>query len=153
MKKLIPLILLVATSTFAQGRPPKEICLEIRAGCAAVDSEEVVELKIVFNSVVGDLNFWLDLQRDFNNAGQVNKRFNDFNDRIAVLQTAKDAVEGDVVKNLFQGKIDATAKRRDRLHSTEAGSKREQAGGAQNIIAQLNRQLNDVDAAIRDLSP
>ncbi len=143
MKKLIVLALLVATSAFAQGRPEKEI--------TEADSPEVVELKLVFNSLVGDLTFWLDLRNDFDNSGAVNKRFDDFNDEISVLQTVKDVVVDDVVKNLFQTKIDATTKRRDTLHSTKAGSKREQAGGAGNIISQLNLQLNAVDAAIRDI--
>lgn len=150
MKKLIPLMLLVAASTFAQ-RPPKEICLEIREGCTEVDSPEVIELKLVFNSLVGDLDFWLDLRRDFDNAGEVDKRFDDFNAQITVFETVKDVVDDDVVKNLFQTKIDATTKRRDDLHSTKAGSKREQAGGAGNIISQLNLQLNAVEAAIRDI--
>ncbi len=145
--------LLIAGSALAQGRPPKEICLEIGPGCSEIDSEEVVELKIVFNSLVGDLTFWLNLKQDFNNAGKVTQRFNDFNDKIAVLQTVKDAVANNVIKNLFQIKIDATIRRRDELHSVEVGSKREQAGGAGDIIAQLSLQLNAVDAAIRDLNP
>ena len=149
MKKLtFAVVLLCGSMCIAQGRPPKEICLEMGDSCAEIDSSEVVELKIVFNSIVSDLNFWLDLQRDFDNGGEVNKRFDDFNDRIAVFQTVKDVVDNDVVKNLFQVKIDATTKRRDGLHSTEAGSKRDQAGGAANIIAQLNLQLNVVEAAM-----
>ena len=152
MKKLILLILLVAAPTFTQERPEKEICLEIREGCTEIDSAEVVELKLMFNSIIGDLDFWLDLRRDFDNAEEVNRRFNAFNDNIATLQIVKDATDDAVVKNLFQTKIDVTTKRRDKLHSTELGSSREQAGNAGNIISQLNFQLNSVDAAIRDLN-
>ncbi len=144
-------VLLIAGSALAQGRPPKEICLEIGPGCSEIDSEEVIELKIVFNSLVDDLTFWLSLKQDFNNAEKVTQRFNDFNDKIAVLQTVKDAVANNVVRNLFQIKIDATIRRRDELHSVEAGSKREQSDGAQNIIAQLNQQLNDIQFALNQL--
>ena len=153
MKKFILLILLVAAPTFTQERLEKEICLGIQEGCTEIDSAEVVELKLMFNSIVGDLNFWLDLRRDFDNAEEVNRRFNAFNDSIATLQIVKDATDNAVVKNLFQTKIDVTTKRRDELHSMEPGSSREQAGGAGNIISQLNFQLNSVDAAIRDLNP
>ena len=152
--RLICLALLVlgmSTSVFAQGRPEKEICREIQEGCAEIDSPEIVELKLIFNSIAGDLSFWLDLRQDFNDAGETNRRFNAFNDNITTLQIARDAVDDDVVKSLLQTKIDATIKRRDELHSTEPGSKREQAAGAENIISQLNLQLNAVDAAIRDL--
>lgn len=152
MKKLALAVTLMCSSMcIAQGRPEKQICLEIGEGCTEIDSPEVVELKLVFNSLVGDLDFWLDLQRDFNNAGAVNQRFNDFNNQIAVLQTVKDTVGVEAVKNLFQVKIDAATKLRNELHSTKAGSKRDEAGRAQNVIAQLNQQLNSIDAAIRDI--
>ena len=143
MRRFMLLTLLMASTSFGQGRPLKEI--------ESTDPAEIVELKTVFNCLVGDLDFWLNLKQDFK-PSEVVKRFDDFTVRVAAIQLAKDTVTNDIVKVLLQVKIDQTLRRRDQLNSTEPGSPRDQESSAQNIIASLNQQLNAVDKAIRDLS-
>ena len=160
MKKLIAFILLVATSTFAQVRPPKEICSELGSvdrdtgefvGCTALDSEEVVELKKLFNSLASVLHGQTMLLGNFQSL-VVTQRFSDFGRRIAVLERSRDAVVDRDLKKSFQDRIDEATARRDELNSTESGSQRDLASKASSVITRLNAKLDDIETAIRALA-
>lgn len=172
MKKLLLTALLISPMCFAQGRPPKEICRELGQvneetgefeGCQPVDSQELIDLKELFNSLVVELNHFRGVDADFQPAA-VSARFDKFNERILELETSRDALSDPELVQKFQDRIDKTVRTRDRLHAVgevcfstpeegdpvqiSCGSPRDNAAGAGAKISSLNQQLNDIEAAI-----
>ncbi len=173
MKKLLITFLLIAPLCLAQGRPPKEICRELGQvneetgefeGCQPVDSQELIGLKELFNSLVVELNQWRGIEADFR-IPAVNVRFAKFNERILELEASRDALSDPALVQKFQARIDKTIRNRDRLHAVDevcfnaddppvqvsCGSPRDNAKEAGARISALNQQLNDVEAAIAGL--
>ena len=149
MKKLLLLILLLLMSSpvLAQRRMTKKICTEVDISCTAIDTQEVVEFKDLFNTLVADLVVQLELQTSFNPTAAA-ARFADFNNRISALQGAKDAVTNVDAKNALQSTIDAVTSNRDVLDSTAPGSQRDNANKAPAEIVKLNLQMDSIESAI-----
>ncbi len=158
MKRLILLLTLLATPTMAQ-RPPKVICLEQESinfpdfeGCVIDDIDEIVELKKLFNVIQAALDRSLHLKSEYL-PPKVTGRFAASTAKIARLQLLQDALEDQELKDLIQDRIDAVTSLRDERDSQEPGSDRARAGVVGPVIAGLNQQLNDIEAAIRVFLP
>ncbi len=143
MKKLVLLLLLVSSTVLAQGRPFKVIDV-------GVDSSEVVDLKNLFNSLVHDLNEQLGNQGRFA-PGRITTLAIAIDERIVRLETLRDALNNQALKDQVQEQIDIVETQRDELTGDQEGGRKDKSDKAPAIIGRLNQQLNDVDRALRDL--
>ena len=143
MKKLLLILLLVAGSVLAQGRPFKIINVE-------VDSVEVVELKKLFNSLVVELHRQLSNQGRFA-PGRINEKTATFDGQIASLERLRDALTHEDLLSDLQKQIEVVEALRDELTGIEEGGRKDKSDKAPAIIAKLNQQLNDIERALRAL--
>jgi len=145
VKKLLLLLLFVASMVSAQGRPFKIVNPD-------VDSAEVVDLKNLFNSLVHDLNEQLENQGRFA-PGRIADKTASFNDQIVSLETLRDALNNQDLRAQLQEQIEAVKTLRDDLTRprgpNEVDGRWEKSEKAPAIIERLNQQLNDVDRALK----
>ena len=158
MKKILFLLLLVSTVALGQGRPDKELCFgefdddgeDSPPTCTGADSEEVLELKNEFNKLAQELRQAIHTQRDFN-ASAVIARRNGFNVEIARLETIRDILDNQDLRDKFQAKINKLVSNRDEADSTDPGSARDNASKLGPVVYTLNQQLSDIEAALASL--
>ena len=140
MKKLLLLVLLVSSLASAQpGRPFKVI--------DPGDSVEVVDLKNLFNSLVHELREQLENQERFA-PGRVADLTADFDERIARREVLRDALKDKDLVDDLDAQIATVEAERDELTGDQEGGRKDKSQKAPNVIAKLNKQLNDIQAAL-----
>ncbi len=142
MKKLVLLLLLVSSVVCAQPARTFEV---IGPG----DSTKIIDLKNLFNSLVHELREQLENQGRFA-PGRITTLTAVFGERLARLETLRDALSNQDLKDDLQEKIDAVEAQRAELTGDQEGSRKDKSIKAGPIIAKLNQQLNDVDKALKD---
>ncbi len=148
MKKLILLLLLISSTVLAQGRPFKVITVDPNTG-EILDSEEVVDLKNLFNSLVHELREQLENQDRFS-LGRIADKVAKFDGQIVRLETLHNSLDDQALKDLVQKRIELVETLRSELTGDQEGGRKDKSDKAPSIISQLNRKLNDVDRALRD---